>query len=425
MSVNTPKRIKRASECVEGVTSDPSDAFAQFTATSPDGSSCGSPELGLQHTPAHSIPPPLTGTPVDRSGGEKCENRRGRPRSESLTTLMLEGNRSPSSIKCKFCNRERPYICDYPGCNRGFTQSGQLKTHQRLHTGERPFICSVQNCGMRFTHANRHCPVHVHSQLRRDDNYVVTANPEQNDDVQRWLERYKSEREDRTPTRKTPQRKIPKEDNNENVAADGPVTPNAGQYKSRKGLMVELDMNAGLGFSPVAPKSKPQPKVINWQEPLSQGEESADEFEASPPRRFYPKKKWLRDACLDDLAKPLTEAAATTAQSPPTVEPTVVTNANQMRPTVLMMASKGGVIPTDLPAQQPHVEDFTEAFPPAPPLAVPPPLPPRMDENRKWLGALALMQLATDENGHADDLPPSPVTAPSYTNLLRQMAFIF
>lgn len=33
---------------------------------------------------------------------------------------------------------ERPYACDYPGCTRAFTQSGQLKTHQRLHTGKRP-----------------------------------------------------------------------------------------------------------------------------------------------------------------------------------------------------------------------------------------------------------------------------------------------
>ncbi|CAG2057407.1 unnamed protein product, partial [Timema podura] len=87
---------------------------------------------------------------------------------------------------------ERPYPCDYPGCNRAFTQSGQRKTHQRLHTGEKPFVCSHIGCEMRFTHANRHCPQHPFGGIHRSDDFVlrpVESNPEQSSEVLRWLER--------------------------------------------------------------------------------------------------------------------------------------------------------------------------------------------------------------------------------------------
>lgn len=234
-----------------------------------------------------------------------------------------------------FLTGERPYHCDYPGCTRAFTQSGQLKTHQRLHTGERPFMCSAPKCQMRFTHANRHCPEHPYDTLKRCDDFVIQAVTEQNHEVIKWLEKYKMEKEDRTPTRKTPKRtkhlcdttnhhlnSMEKnqenfnhgmsENDNEN---EFPVTP-SNPYKSRKGLMVELDMNAGLGASPLAGnRMKPTPKVIQWQEPLSQEEDSADEYEMPSARStFNPKKRWLREAWQDDLARPLEPHVNNTAQ---------------------------------------------------------------------------------------------------------------
>ncbi|EAL40339.3 AGAP010516-PA, partial [Anopheles gambiae str. PEST] len=426
----------------------PSDATTTPT------SSCGSPDGHWNRSYGSQGTPHTWNTSSGGSGSaEKPESKRGRPRSEALTTLMVEGSISPSSIKCHYCNRvfprekslqahlrthtgERPYQCDYPGCKRAFTQSGQLKTHQRLHTGERPFICSVAHCQMRFTHANRHCPDHPLETLKRCDDFVIQALPEQNTEVLKWLEKYRAEREDRTPTRKTPIKRTNSPDgvgntaqrsatNNENHLPLGllasPVTPN-NTYKSiRKGLM---DMNACMGLtSPVTTKAKNSlPKLIQWQEPTSQEEnESGDECcVPSKQSTFNPKKKWLRDAWQEDLAKPLepnlispklfasttstmalkqqlhqerighstsAPAPVVTSVAPP---PPVPFNPNQTRPTVLMVASKDSARPLSVkPAAELLANEIT---------ANGTCLSPKPEENnRKLQGALALMQLAAKD----------------------------
>lgn len=86
-------------------------------------SSCGSPEYVLHQTPVGLPGSCSSGTGSTSSNAQECrENRRGRPRSEALTTLMFEGSTSPSAIKCTYCNRV-------------FPREKSLQAHLRTHTG--------------------------------------------------------------------------------------------------------------------------------------------------------------------------------------------------------------------------------------------------------------------------------------------------
>ncbi len=221
------------------------------------------------------------------------------------------------------------------------------------------------------------------------------------------------EKEERTPTRKTPKRsKELQSDNNENSEIECPTTPN-NPFKSRKGLMVELDMNAGLS-SPITTKIKATPKVIQWNDLQLRDEESGDDEATPATSTFNPKKRWLREAWHDDLAKPLeTTTTATTVGSIHSVQKHV--NPNEMRPTVLMVASKDRTMPitmplidvgpiadssNNLPTQQNQTHGYIEEEYTSGTFSnlCQPNYESPVGNNRKWMGALALMQLASDED---------------------------
>ena len=54
---------------------------------------------------------------------------------------------------------EKPYVCDWPGCDYAAAQRGHLTAHRRRHTGERPFRCPHEGCDFaasRSWHLTRH-----------------------------------------------------------------------------------------------------------------------------------------------------------------------------------------------------------------------------------------------------------------------------
>ncbi|KAG8236836.1 hypothetical protein J437_LFUL017120 [Ladona fulva] len=404
----------------------------------------------------------------------KQETRRGRPRADAINTLIQEGSTSPSAIKCRFCNRvfprdkslqahlrthtgERPYTCDYPGCSKAFTQSGQLKTHQRLHTGEKPFYCPEKGCMSRFTHANRHCPDHPHAPLRRSKDIVlqpVASNSDQNNDVNRWLERHKKDREDQESPIVEKKMKASKE-GIENVGSHC----SAKKFKSRKGLVCDMTQQEnstprknqladstniqGMRWRSPCLKEKPQQRHEMFAEtspgPSSEVNVISSNSDIRKMSRYdvykqeQPKKRWLREACKDqsiwgdkqELAQPLdwcerddvlNDSYYVMSSAESNVIPRIpqsyaecrneINQNNQIRPTVLVRAGREWEDISDGLEETCFLNSSQSLYSPP------------ENSHDKWLGAMALMELAkTDEVTASEVQCPLNLSTPRYTEL--------
>lgn len=47
---------------------------------------------------------------------------------------------------------EKPFKCEYSGCERRFANSSDRKKHSHVHTSDKPYNCRVSGCDKSYTH---------------------------------------------------------------------------------------------------------------------------------------------------------------------------------------------------------------------------------------------------------------------------------
>ncbi|XP_018574871.1 zinc finger protein ZIC 4-like, partial [Anoplophora glabripennis] len=58
---------------------------------------------------------------------------------------------------------EKPFKCEYEGCDRRFANSSDRKKHSHVHTSDKPYNCRVSGCDKSYTHPSslrKHMKVH-------------------------------------------------------------------------------------------------------------------------------------------------------------------------------------------------------------------------------------------------------------------------
>jgi len=262
--------------------------------------------------------------------------------------------------------------------------------------------------------------------------------------------RYKKEREERTPSKKPDRKSKSRKSELENDSA--PPAP-IKKSKIRKGLVNEMEQQENVRKSPR--KIQSAQTVKSWQQssngvakqeqlsPHGTSDTESTDFgdvctndvskrkKLDAYRQEQPKKRWLREACQDqslwgekqELAQPLqwNDKDEVECNSLESVSYTVLTpvdvpsslsekDANLTRPTVLMLAYKeaDSEVSEEYCPGEKHVSWSSgtgNSFPP--------------EDNLKWMGAMALMELAKTEGEHGNENAGTPLnlSQPRYTQL--------
>ncbi|QLL32183.1 hypothetical protein HG536_0C03510 [Torulaspora globosa] len=96
---------------------------------------------------------------VYNSGSESCPSS-----SPAATTKKRKKSlRSPKGGVTEVEQRRR-HVCKV--CSKGFTTSGHLARHNRIHTGEKNHFCPFEGCNQRFSRHDN-CIQHYRTHLRK------------------------------------------------------------------------------------------------------------------------------------------------------------------------------------------------------------------------------------------------------------------
>lgn len=61
---------------------------------------------------------------------------------------------------------EKPFKCEFDGCDRKFANSSDRKKHSHVHTSDKPYFCKVRGCEKSYTHPSslrKHMKIHCKS----------------------------------------------------------------------------------------------------------------------------------------------------------------------------------------------------------------------------------------------------------------------
>lgn len=69
-----------------------------------------------------------------------------------LCTQLLQqtGSAQASSFLYFFLAGEKPFQCEFEGCDRRFANSSDRKKHMHVHTSDKPYLCKM--CDKSYTH---------------------------------------------------------------------------------------------------------------------------------------------------------------------------------------------------------------------------------------------------------------------------------